>query len=115
MSVRTQLENFLHTTVPAYPDLPAFLDAITNNSTVVYRDFHAAAVAGHVGTIHFKHRGEVYQLVRISTIRNTPGFERYKWGLWETLDIETERNDPNVAFRFMVNGFLAWETIRLDA
>lgn len=115
MSVRSPLEAFLHANVPAYPTIPTFLDAITNNSTAAYAAFHAAAVAGHVGTIHFKHRGNIYQLTRVSTLRNTPGFERYKWGLWETLDAETERNDPNVAFKFMVDGFLPWETIRLDA
>ena len=115
MSVRQPLEDFLKQVVPAYPALPALLDELTDGTSALYREFHRHATAGHIGTIHFKHSGITYQLVRLSSIRNTPGFERYKWGVWQELDNQTERNDPNVAYRLMVNSFLPWVTIRLDA
>lgn len=114
MNVRKPLEDFLKATVPAYPELPAMLAELTNGTGATYREFHRVATEGHVGTIQFKHRGIIYQLVRLSSIRNTPGFERYKWGIWQELNSETERDDPNVAYRLMVNTFLPWETIRLD-
>lgn len=105
------LAQLLEEVLKAYPGVVPALDLLTDGLSVEYAAFHRESVRAHTGLIHFKHRGVVYQLTRVSNIRNTNGYERYTYAIWN--DEHQQADDPNIAYSIYIDEFLPWVTIRL--
>ncbi len=113
MALTTQLEAFIERVVPAYPTLQDVLRQFIDGLSVDYTQLNQLMTSAHTSMIQFKHRGVVYNLWRISTMRGTPAYERFKYGIAHEYDSEAERNDPNVAYRLYIDDWLDWHTINL--
>lgn len=113
MGITAPVEQYLTTLIPAYPSLEDALKLLTDGLSADYKQFNNLMTAAHTTMVQFKHRGKVFNVWRISTNRGTPGFDRFKYGLFHEYDSETERNDPNVKFRCYIDDWLDWHTINL--
>lgn len=105
------LAQVLEEVLLAYPGVVTALDLLTDGMSPEYVAFHRESLKAHTGLIHFKHRGVVYQLSRVSNIRNTSGHERYTYAVWN--DEHMQEDDPNIAYSIYIDEFLPWVTIRL--
>lgn len=105
------LAQLLESVLKAYPGVVPALDLLTDGLSPEYVAFHRESVKAHTGLIHFKHRGVVYQLTRVSNIRNTNGYERYTYAIWN--DEHQQADDPNIAYSIYIDEFLPWVTIPL--
>lgn len=105
------LAQLLESVLKAYPGVVPALDLLTDGLSPEYAAFHRESVKAHTGLIHFKHRGVVYQLTRVSNIRNTNGYERYTYAIWD--DEHQQTDDPNIAYSIYIDEFLPWVTIPL--
>lgn len=111
MSQQT-LESFMRDVLLSYPGIPACLDALIDNSKVEYAVFHPLALKEHIGQIEFRLRKETYWLQRVSNIRNTAGYDQYRYQLVRR-DLG-EPDDPNIAFRFFREKWLPWHTVNMN-
>lgn len=105
------LAQLLESVLKAYPGVVPALDLLTDGLSPEYVAFHRESIKAHTGLIHFKHRGVVYQLTRVSNIRNTNGYERYTYAIWD--DEHQQADDPNIAYSIYIDEFLPWVTIPL--
>ena len=107
------LESFMRETLLTYKGIPACLDALINNDKVEYAVFHPLALKEHIGQIELRLRKETYWLQRVSNIRNTAGYDQYRYQLVRR-DLG-EADDPNITFRFFREKWLPWHTVNLNA
>lgn len=113
MGIAAPVESFLTQLVPAYPSLEDVLKLLSDGISADYKQFNKLMTNAHTTMVQFKHRGVVWNLWRLSTMRGTPGFDRFKYGIFHEYESEAELNDPNVKFRCYIDDWLDWQTINL--
>lgn len=105
------IAEFLAVVMKAYPTIDVALAKMADGQSDEYKAWHLLSLGKHVGTMHVKQRGKVYQITRASTIRGTVGYSRYVVSLWH--DDPLQEDEINVAYRFMYEKWDEWVTIPL--
>ncbi len=106
------LESFMRDLLLTYKGIPACLDAIIDDSKVEHAIYHQLSLKEHIGQIELRLRKETYWLQRVSNIRNTAGYDQYRYQLVRR-DLG-EEDDPNIAFRFFREKWLPWHTVNMN-
>ena len=107
------LHEFLAEVLKAY-DVETSLALLTDSMSSEYQAFHEKTVAAHTGLIAVNTLGVTYHITRVSNIRNTTGYERYTWEVFDNQTLDT-LDQGNIAYRLFVEKWHDWVTIPLDA
>lgn len=106
------LENFMRQLLLTYEGIPACLSKIVDTTTPEYAAFHRISLSEHIGFIEIRLRKETYWLTRVSNLRNTAGYDLYRYVLASR--VRGEEDDPNIAFRFFRERWLDWHTVNMN-
>lgn len=105
------LADFLTKVCNAYPNVETVINKLTDYVSPEYKAFHAKTVSEHVTVIWFQQRGKTYQVSRVSNIRDTTGYERYVYAIW---DIDALKDyDINIGYRIYKDRWYEWQTIKI--
>lgn len=109
----TALENYLRQALLTYKGIEACLDKLVDETTTDYKVFLQLTTAAHVGFIEFRFKEKTYWLRRISSIRNTAGFNSFKY---EHVDSnpQGERDDVNITFRIFTDCWEPKNTVNMN-
>lgn len=104
-----KLTDLLYTVCKAYPDINTVLSLLSDGLSPEYYAFHARTTLEHVTAIQFQQRGQTYLLNRVSNLRDSTGYERYTYTLWDTDDLK--EMDINIAYRIYKDEYYPWVTV----
>lgn len=107
----TELYSLMQQLLRTYPDITTSLDRIVDPSTNEHAAFHQLSTKHHVGFVELRLRNLTYWLTRESNIRNTAGYESYRYALVGTT--QGESDDTNITYRFFREKWLDWQTVNL--
>lgn len=81
--------------------------------SAIRRALHYYMVTEHFAGMQITQRGKTYYLTRVSSIRNTAGYEQYTWTLWHDDKSGTSvEENPKVAYRLFSHKWFDWVAVQ---
>ncbi|ANZ50229.1 hypothetical protein PHOBOS_39 [Erwinia phage vB_EamM_Phobos] len=81
--------------------------------SVTRRALHYYTVEEHFAGMQITQRGKTYYVTRVSSIRNTAGYEQYSWVLWHDDKSGTSVDEnPKVAYRLYSHKWFDWVAVK---
>ena len=109
--VGLDFDAFMVNVLNAHEDVEALLKKICDGTSKEWLAFHTKSLEEHTGTIQIRQRDKTWQLNRVTSIRDTAGYDNYIYILYDSTIEEIDYQ--NLSYRKFFRTWDEWKTVRI--